>query len=689
MQFPRKRRGRPPGNPSAGRPGAAKSAAVARLAASAQEFVCARAALIALAVFAAVGVSVLGDYGVTSDDPYQRSLGEHTIDYVLGGTEELWQEGGHDVYYGVAFEVLLVAVERVLGLEDTRSIQLGRQLSIHLTFLAGGFCLYLLVRRMFGDRILAFLVMLMFLLHPRLYAHSFFNSKDIPFLSLFTACLLLLHRAFAKNSVGAFLLCGAGVGLLANVRIFGVILVPVVLAMRACDFACASDSDERKRVLATAGAFTLAGALVFYATFPTLWANPLRLFEGLAVLSRHPTRVFSLLLGEGVRWPDIPAYYIPVWVSVTTPPAVLVLALIGAACAIAAAAGRPGDVFRNGPTRFEVLAVACLAAPVAATILLNSNIYNGWRHVYFLYAPLCLLAAVGLRRLASPSGAVWMRRGVLFAVVVSLGFTAVETVRIHPWQMVYFNALVDRTTPERLRTRFDMEYWGTPYAAAMKCLLDRFPGMEIAVNLGDHFVATNANLLSPSDRLRLGLSRETGPGDFFISHYRAGGWAKRLSWTPFGPEICAERVYRSSVFSAHVVDLSLVDAATAAPYREAYRQAVSGEPEIRSEWDVYVDDEALIWVKEPCVPNDTRGIFLYKAFWKAPPPDRRLGDEPEDGSSSGNFIFDAYGVRFDGKCLIRTALPDFDVERITVGQWGRGVERAWESEFVVPGGPAG
>lgn len=206
----------------------------------------------------------------------------------------------------------------------------------------------------------------------------------------------------------------------------------------------------------------------------------------------------------------------------------------------------------------------------------------------------------------------------------------------------------------------------------------------MTANLGDGNVARNANLLSEQDRQRLRLSRETGPSDFFIANYRADRWAKRLSSMPFGPEICAERVYGSSVFSAHVVDLSLVDAATAAPYREAYRQAVSGEPAIRSEWDVYADGDALIWVREPCVPDDTRGSFLYKAFWKAPPPARRLGDEPEDGSSSGNFGFDAYGVRFDGKCLIRTALPDFDVERIAVGQWGRDVVRPWGPEFVVP-----
>ena len=96
----------------------------------------------------------------------------------------------------------------------------------------------------------------------------------------------------------------------------------------------------------------------------------------------------------------------------------------------------------------------------------------------------------------------------------------------------------------------------------------------------------------------------------------------------------------------------------------------------------------LIWVREPCVPDDTRGR-LYTAFWKAPSPARRLGDEEEDGSSSGNFSFDAYGVRFDDKCLIRTALPDFDAERIAVGQGGHDVERAWGPEFVVPRGPAG
>ena len=77
--------------------------------------------------------------------------------------------------------------------------------------------------------------MLLFLTHPRLYAHSFFNLKDLPFLSMFMVALYLTHRAFRRDAVWAFALCGAGVGLLANIRIVGLMLFPAVLGMLALD----------------------------------------------------------------------------------------------------------------------------------------------------------------------------------------------------------------------------------------------------------------------------------------------------------------------------------------------------------------------------------------------------------------------------------------------------------------------
>ena len=58
----------------------------------------------------------------------------------------------------------------------------------------------------------------------------------------------------------------------------------------------------------------------------------------------------------------------------------------------------------NTDLRFGLLLAGCVALPVAAAILLDSNLYNGWRQLYFLYGPVCLLAAIGLSRLASLAG---------------------------------------------------------------------------------------------------------------------------------------------------------------------------------------------------------------------------------------------------------------------------------------------
>ena len=198
-------------------------------------FLARHSAIIALAVFAIVGVGVFDDYSVTKDENWQRDIGIASFDYILGDADALLSEDDHNRYYGVAFEVPLIAVERVLGLEDSRDIYLSRRVIAHIFFLAGGFFCWLLAYRLFGSRFVALLAMLIFLLHPRIYAHSFFNSKDVPFLSMFMISLYLIHRAFRRDTIWAFALCGICVGLLANIRIMGVMLIPAVLGMLALD----------------------------------------------------------------------------------------------------------------------------------------------------------------------------------------------------------------------------------------------------------------------------------------------------------------------------------------------------------------------------------------------------------------------------------------------------------------------
>ena len=188
-------------------------------------------ALALCALFAIVAVAVVDDYGATGDENTQRGIAQANADYIAGGNAERLYYRDYR-YYGVAFEMPLLLAERPLGLQDKRHIYLMRHLVTHLLFIAGGFACGMLAYRTLGSRWAALFAMLLFLLHPRLYAHSFFNTKDIPFAALMVIALYLAHRAFRRDTLGAFLLCGVVVGLAIDLRPFALMLLPMILAMR-------------------------------------------------------------------------------------------------------------------------------------------------------------------------------------------------------------------------------------------------------------------------------------------------------------------------------------------------------------------------------------------------------------------------------------------------------------------------
>ena len=200
-------------------------------------------ALAVCLLFAVVGAAVAGDYGLGADAYGQRNIASNSISYAAGDREALFgeQHAYVDRFYGLAFELPLLLAERLLGLQDFPDIYLMRHLLTHLFFIAGGFCCGLLAWRMFNNRWLALLAMLLFLLHPRLYAHSFFNSKDLPFAVMFVIALYLMHRAFRRDTLGSFVLLGVVVGLAANMRPFALLFMPAVLAMRGLDCWFATD----------------------------------------------------------------------------------------------------------------------------------------------------------------------------------------------------------------------------------------------------------------------------------------------------------------------------------------------------------------------------------------------------------------------------------------------------------------
>ena len=217
-------------------------------------------------LFAAAGIAVADDYGLARDELGQRRIAEQNAAYIMGDADALPKN--HNRFYGIAFELPLLLAERALGLQDSRDIYLSRHLLTHLFFIAGGFICGLLAWRMFNNRWIALLAMLLFLLHPRLYAYSFFNSKDLPFAVMFVIALYLTHRAFRRDTLGAFVLLGIVVGLAANLRPFALLFIPAVLAMRGLDWRYAGDAARRRRIVVIAGVFAATTLAAIWASHP-------------------------------------------------------------------------------------------------------------------------------------------------------------------------------------------------------------------------------------------------------------------------------------------------------------------------------------------------------------------------------------------------------------------------------------
>ena len=633
--------------------------------------------LLALALclaFAATGVAVLDDYGIGVDEINQRRIAEANLNYILGDSDALTTEVKR--FYGIAFELPLLLIERTLGLRDSRDIYLMRHLAVHLLFLLGAFFCGLLAWRMFGSRALAALAMLLFLLHPRLYAHSFFNPKDPPFAALFMIALFLIHRAFRRGTPGAFALCGIGVGLAIDLRPFGLLLLPAVLAMRALDFWQAAGKSERRRILATGGAFTAATLATMYAVHPYYWANPLRFLDGIAMLSQHPNVVFNLFQGEVIRSDEAPPHYIPTWFSITAPPLTLLLGGIGAAAVCWQGFLRSNELLRNGELRFRLLLVGCATLPVAIAAALQSNIYNGWRQFYFLWAPFSLLAAAGLLALGKAGPRRLLAWGAAGAGLVCV---AVEMAWLHPHQQVYFNLLADRHRPGGLAQRYQMDYWQTSHRQALEHLLARHPGAVLHVGGRLGSPGRNGMILPTLDRRQI-PPFPPPPTDYYI----VDALGARKRWMPSMPVVHRRRAYRSAYFV--VVAPRLVWGALrpdAETYRAAHR-ALAGVPAARGAFDIHFSDsdDALYYVKEDCGPADAEARFflhLFPADAKDLPLHRR-----KYGFDNRDFDFGWRGAHFDGKCMTKEPLPGYPVARIRTGQYVSGEGQLWKLEIPLP-----
>lgn len=417
-----------------------------------------RPVLVAMTIglaYLAVQLSLLGEYGVTWDEPLHQRWGQAVTTYfVTGDRGPLANLPGYGTYYGPLYywasSVVAAFAHGTLGLRPAAALHV---LNV-VTASVGVALSYLVGRELAGARVAAFATGFLVLFPPFL-AHSHYNPKDIPLLTVVAATMLFAHRALVSGRRRDAVIAGALFGAALTVKLTALFAggaIALAYAARLLDGSGTrpSAAAEIRRV----GTFAGSALAAVYALWPTAWADPLLVPRSVVVFLT--AKFFSgTMLYFGTRYggAELPWHYTPVSLAIVTPVATLLA--LGVGVVALARQVRPGTAV--GP----VLLLAWLFVPLAVSLMPGLVRYDGMRQFFFVVPALAVIAGVGLDvtlRSASRRGV--EERAVLAALAIWLGLQVAE---VHPFEGSYVNEAVRAAIPRDLERWLIVEGWGATY----------------------------------------------------------------------------------------------------------------------------------------------------------------------------------------------------------------------------------
>ena len=278
-----------------------------------------------------------------------------------------------------------------------------------------------------------------------------------------------LHR----TRVGwLWVLAALALGVCSAIRVFGAFAGLLVTAYGFI--------RGRKRAWGPIAVYWSLSTLILYAAWPFLWPSPLKhLWEAILRMARFPWQGRVLYGGYVYSAAELPWHYElrSLLLQLTLP--ALVLGGLGIFAALLALARK-----KQGGGGLALLLI-WLGLPLAVVVILDAQIYSAFRQLMFVLPALFLLASVGIDKLLGLLRRAWAP--VVVGVALAPGLIGI--VRLHPYEIVYYNEFVGGAAGAS--GRFDLETWGTSYREAIEFINGVAPeGAWVFVPTGEHHTMT-------------------------------------------------------------------------------------------------------------------------------------------------------------------------------------------------------
>ncbi len=450
-----------------------------------------------------IGLLSFRQFGVPVDAGTMDSLGRDAYAYVFLGAE--WPENPAWRYHGTAVELPLQIIQNFVADPENKPTMNRRlftqHVAIFLIFWAGMIALYALAKRRFDSWKWALLACLLLFVSPRIFAHAFYNSRDIPVMTLFTVSMLTLSRLSDRRTYTTAIIHGIASGAALGIRIPALIIPALTVAYLVHDALRDRWTDNvqsMRKTVSLSVIYAAALCITVYCLWPFLWSSPLSHFaEAYSFMSSLGQETVFL----GRTYFSTPWHYIALWILITVPLCFSLFFLVGACEILFSAIRHPiASILRR---QHDVLFFAWFMLPILAIVITGAGIYNEWHHIYFVYPAFVLIAVSGVQWTTAQLHTRW---NATIAGIPSLliGLQLLATtgwmVWNHPMEFAYFSIPSSIVQHYFIPPRAD--YWGLSYREAIRSLLQEHTGI-ISIYSPENIAFQNAYNVFPESLGRI------------------------------------------------------------------------------------------------------------------------------------------------------------------------------------------
>lgn len=338
--------------------------------------------------------------GINADDKFQNDYSEKLVNYYTTfgkDSSALYIKDGNMHLYGGFFEITTGMINRTLGFTPNDwSYHHVRHLSTAVMGWLAILFAALLGRYIAGWRA-GLLTLVLLFLSPRFLGESLMNPKDIPFAFGYTMTLYFMAKVLDRlPRPGRWDLVGlaGGLAIALAMRAGGLLPYAYLLMFAGLHFllkngglvALGNGKLMARYVLVGLGV-ALTGYLVAVLLWPYALQNPLKNpLEALSKFEDFEIRIRVLFEGINVRSDMTPWYYAPKWILISIPLAVVV-GFIGSLLLSV-------RMMRRYHPLWVFMVFFAGIFPVAYIASKDSVLYDGWRHLTFVYPAIGLAAGL-------------------------------------------------------------------------------------------------------------------------------------------------------------------------------------------------------------------------------------------------------------------------------------------------------